>query len=51
MSMEARMSVCKMAIEAGARAGMIAPDKVTLDYLRGRPMVLSGEEWEPSCDY
>ena len=39
LSMEARMSVCNMAIEAGARAGMIAPDQVTFDYLKGRPMV------------
>ena len=51
LSMEARMSVCNMAIEAGARAGMIAPDEVTLDYLRGRPMAPSGEVWEQACDY
>jgi len=38
LSMEARMSMCNMAIEAGARAGMIAPDEITFEYLRGRPM-------------
>ncbi|KAF1983310.1 3-isopropylmalate dehydratase [Aulographum hederae CBS 113979] len=38
MSMEARMSVCNMSIEAGARAGMIAPDQTTFDYLKGRPL-------------
>ncbi|EOD33985.1 3-isopropylmalate dehydratase [Emiliania huxleyi CCMP1516] len=47
LSMEGRMSICNMAIEAGARAGLIAPDDVTFDYLRGRPMVPAPEsdEW------
>ena len=46
MSMEARMTVCNMAIEAGARAGMIAVDQVTLDYIKGRDYAPSGEIWE-----
>jgi 3-isopropylmalate/(R)-2-methylmalate dehydratase large subunit len=46
MSMEARMTVCNMSIEAGARAGMIAPDEVTFDYMRDRPYVPKGELWE-----
>ena len=45
MSMEARMTVCNMAIEAGARAGMIAVDDTTLDYLKGRPYAPEGEMW------
>ena len=43
LSMEARMSICNMAIEGGARAGMIAPDEVTFEYLKGRPR--AGEQW------
>ena len=46
LSMEARMTVCNMAIEAGARAGMIAPDETTFDYLRGRAMAPKGGAWE-----
>ncbi len=46
LSMEARMTVCNMAIEAGARAGMIAADDVTFDYLRGRPFAPAGEVWD-----
>jgi 3-isopropylmalate/(R)-2-methylmalate dehydratase large subunit len=46
MSMEARMTMCNMAIEAGARAGLVAPDEVTFGYLRGRPMAPSGREWD-----
>ena len=46
LSMEGRMTVCNMSIEAGARAGMIAPDQKTFDYLRGRPMAPQGEEFE-----
>ena len=42
-SMEARMSMCNMSIEGGARAGMIAPDEVTFDYLRSRPLAPKGE--------
>ncbi|KAF9469078.1 aconitase family-domain-containing protein [Collybia nuda] len=50
-SMEARMSVCNMSIEAGARAGMVAPDDVTFDYLRGRPLAPKGEAWERAMAY
>ncbi len=46
LSMEGRMTVCNMTIEAGARAGVIAPDDVTFDYLRGRPLVPKGALWE-----
>jgi len=46
LSMEGRMTVCNMAIEAGARAGLIAVDEVTIDYLRGRPFAPVGPEWE-----
>jgi 3-isopropylmalate/(R)-2-methylmalate dehydratase large subunit len=45
LSMEARMTVCNMSIEAGARAGMIAPDDVTFDYLEGRPHAPQGNDW------
>ncbi len=51
LSMEARMTVCNMSIEAGARAGMIAPDQVTFDYLRGRPHAPSGQDWDDAVDY
>ena len=46
LSMEGRMSVCNMAIEAGARAGMIAVDDTTIDYLVGRPFAPTGDTWE-----
>jgi 3-isopropylmalate/(R)-2-methylmalate dehydratase large subunit len=46
MSMDERMTVCNMSIEAGARAGMIAPDETTFEYLHGRPMAPTGESWE-----
>ncbi len=46
LSMEGRMTVCNMAIEAGARAGMIAPDDTTFAYLRGRPFAPTGEAWK-----
>ncbi len=46
LSMEGRMTVCNMSIEAGARAGMIAPDEITLNYLAGRPHAPSGAAWE-----
>ncbi len=46
LSMEARMTMCNMAIEAGARAGMVAVDERTLDYVKGRPMSPSGAMWE-----
>jgi 3-isopropylmalate/(R)-2-methylmalate dehydratase large subunit len=46
LSMDERMTVCNMSIEAGARAGMIAPDEATFDYLRGRPRAPQGDDWE-----
>ena len=46
MDMEARMTVCNMSIEGGARAGMIAPDDVTIDYLNGRSLVPQGANWD-----
>lgn len=46
MDMEARMTVCNMSIEGGARAGMIAPDDVTIDYLNGRPLAPQGTDWD-----
>lgn len=49
MDMEARMTVCNMSIEAGARAGMIAPDETTLAYLAGRPRAPKGSAWEAAC--
>ncbi|WP_345312960.1 3-isopropylmalate dehydratase large subunit [Gordonia alkaliphila] len=51
LSMEARMTICNMSIEAGARAGMIAPDRVTYDYLEGRPHAPAGEEWDRAVEY
>jgi 3-isopropylmalate/(R)-2-methylmalate dehydratase large subunit len=46
MSMEERMTLCNMAIEAGARAGMVAPDETTFEYLAGRPMAPQGDAWD-----
>jgi len=51
LSMEARMSISNMAIEAGARAGIIAPDHTTYEYLKGRPMCPSGEQWDRALEY
>ncbi|KIR67274.1 3-isopropylmalate dehydratase, large subunit [Cryptococcus bacillisporus CA1873] len=52
LSMEARMSICNMAIEGGARAGMIAPDEITFEYLKGRPLSpRDGEEWDKAVEY
>ncbi len=51
LSMEGRMTVCNMSIEAGARAGMIAPDEKTFEYLKGRPHAPRGEEWERAVEY
>ncbi|KAK4686224.1 3-isopropylmalate dehydratase, partial [Tremellales sp. Uapishka_1] len=52
LSMESRMSICNMSIEGGARAGMIAPDDVTFDYLRSRPLSpREGEEWDQAEAY
>jgi 3-isopropylmalate/(R)-2-methylmalate dehydratase large subunit len=51
LSMEARMTICNMAIEAGARAGLIAPDAVTFSYLYGRPYTPQAETWNKAVDY
>lgn len=51
LSMEGRMTVCNMAIEAGARAGMIAPDETTFDYIAGKPMAPKGEMWDKAIAY
>lgn len=50
LSMEGRMTVCNMSIEAGARAGMIAPDDTTFAYLEGRPMAPSDDEWDRAVE-
>jgi 3-isopropylmalate/(R)-2-methylmalate dehydratase large subunit len=50
LSMEGRMTICNMSIEAGARAGMIAPDETTFAYLEGRPAAPKGAEWERALD-
>jgi 3-isopropylmalate/(R)-2-methylmalate dehydratase large subunit len=50
MSMEGRMTVCNMSIEAGARAGMVAPDDATRSYLEGRPYAPRGAQWERALD-
>ncbi len=50
LSMEARMTVCNMSIEGGARAGMVAPDDTTFAYLEGRPHAPSGADWEAALD-
>jgi 3-isopropylmalate/(R)-2-methylmalate dehydratase large subunit len=51
LSMEGRMTVCNMSIEAGARAGLIAPDDVAYDYLKGRPMAPKGAAWEQAVAF
>ena len=51
LSMEGRMTLCNMAIEAGARAGMVAVDQVTLDYVKSRPMAPSGDQWQMAERY
>ncbi|RJF42530.1 3-isopropylmalate dehydratase large subunit [Actinomyces sp. 2119] len=51
LSMEARMTICNMSIEGGARAGMIAPDQTTFDYIRGRPHAPQGEDWDAAVEY
>ena len=51
LSMEGRMTVCNMAIEGGARAGMIGVDDVTLEYIKGRPFAPQGVEWEQAVTY
>jgi 3-isopropylmalate/(R)-2-methylmalate dehydratase large subunit len=50
LTMEGRMTICNMSIEAGARAGMIAPDDMTFEYLEGRPGVPTGPAWEEALD-
>ena len=51
LSMEARMTICNMSIEAGARAGMIAPDETTFAYLKGRPHAPQGADWDAAVEY
>ncbi|MGE5146900.1 MAG: 3-isopropylmalate dehydratase large subunit [Candidatus Eiseniibacteriota bacterium] len=51
LSMEGRMTVCNMSIEGGARAGLIAPDEKTFDYIKGRPMAPKGGAWEQAVAY
>ena len=51
LSMEGRMTVCNMSIEAGARAGLISPDEKTWEYLKGRPLAPSGEDFETAIKY
>ncbi|MDO4696791.1 MAG: 3-isopropylmalate dehydratase large subunit [Neisseria sp.] len=51
LSMEGRMTLCNMAIEAGARSGMVAVDQTTLDYVKGKPLSPQGEHWEAAAAY
>ena len=51
LSMEARMTICNMSIEAGARAGMVAPDETTFAYLKGRPRAPQGADWDAAVAY
>ena len=51
LSMEGRMTMCNMSIEAGARAGMVAPDEITFEYIKGRPHAPKGEEWDKAVEY
>jgi 3-isopropylmalate/(R)-2-methylmalate dehydratase large subunit len=51
LSMEGRMTICNMSIEAGARAGMIAPDSTTFDYIKGKPHAPYGKDWESAVSY
>ena len=51
LSMEGRMTVCNMAIEGGARAGLIAPDETTFEYVKGRPHAPKGAQWEVAMDW
>jgi 3-isopropylmalate/(R)-2-methylmalate dehydratase large subunit len=51
LSVEQRMTICNMTIEAGARAGLIAPDKKTFEYFKGRPMSPKGNNWEKALTY
>jgi 3-isopropylmalate/(R)-2-methylmalate dehydratase large subunit len=49
--MDGRMTICNMSIEAGARAGMVAPDETTFEYVKGRPHAPQGEDWEKALAY
>ena len=51
MSMEARMTICNMSIEAGARAGMVAPDETTFEYVKGREFAPKGKDWDAAVEY
>ncbi|UCR89150.1 3-isopropylmalate dehydratase large subunit [Mycetocola spongiae] len=51
LSMEGRMTICNMSIEAGARAGMVAPDQITFDYLEGREHAPKGADWDAAVEY
>ena len=51
LSMEARMTICNMSIEAGARAGLIAPDQTTFDFVKGRPHAPEGADWDAAVEY
>jgi len=51
LSMEGRMTICNMSIEAGARAGLIAPDEKTFEYIKGRPYAPKGEYWERAINF
>jgi 3-isopropylmalate/(R)-2-methylmalate dehydratase large subunit len=51
LSIEARMTVCNMSIEAGARAGLIAPDEKTFDYMRGKPLIPTGSAWDQAMQH
>jgi 3-isopropylmalate/(R)-2-methylmalate dehydratase large subunit len=51
LTMEGRMTLCNMAIEAGARAGMVAADDITINYLKGRPFAPQGEQWSKAVTY
>ena len=51
LSMEGRMTICNMSIEAGARAGMVAPDETTFEYLKGRPHAPKGQDWDDAVAY
>ena len=51
LSMEGRMSICNMSVEAGARCGMVSPDDITYEYVKGRPMAPKGDDWERALSF
>jgi 3-isopropylmalate/(R)-2-methylmalate dehydratase large subunit len=51
LSIEERMTICNMTIEAGARAGLIAPDQITFDYIKGRPYAPNAENWDKAIEF